>query len=175
MKKIAIFLFLASVIISCTSKQQEVKIIKRKKVDTSFHAPIVHPNKKLTVEISGMMCELGCGSSIRKELKATAAVDQVSYDFVEDRAVNTAEITFDKNKISVDRILEIISTMNDKQFTVGKHHSENFEKETTKKEKSTQKIEHSSTKSEGHSSYQTTDSHLEIPNLIHIIYKFFIS
>ena len=80
----------------------------------------VVPDRVLSLEIEGMVCKMGCGGAIRKELKATGAVADCEFDFEEDRAINTAKIAFNKDKISADEIVKIISTMNEKQFTVGK-------------------------------------------------------
>lgn len=86
----------------------------------------VTPNRKLNVEVSGMTCEHACGGSIRMALKNTNAVDRVQFDFEDGRKVNTAIITFDKNKISADEIVAIIEKTNDNQFTTGKVSSESF-------------------------------------------------
>jgi copper chaperone CopZ len=65
-----------------------------------------------------MVCEMGCGSSIRKALKDTKAVDRCSIDFKDERKVNVATISFDSTAITKDKIVTIISTLNDKQFKV---------------------------------------------------------
>lgn len=78
----------------------------------------VSANRLLVAELSGMVCEMGCGGSIRKEMLKTNAVEQCKFDFVTDRKTNTVEIAFDKDKISVDKLISIISNMNDKQFKV---------------------------------------------------------
>lgn len=87
-------------------------------------APVA-ANRVLTMEIEGMTCEMGCGGSIRKELKATGGVARVEFvDFKEGAKVQTAKVSFDTNKITVDEMVKIVSTMNEKQFTVGKTSSE---------------------------------------------------
>lgn len=114
---------------SCTSTPEK-KIIKvEKKVVYKKMAP-VHADRKLAIEVSGMTCEHACGGSIRMALKETGAVERVSYDFESGRKTNTAYITFDKSKISADKIVSIIETINDKQFTTGKSSSTNIEGET---------------------------------------------
>jgi copper chaperone CopZ len=79
----------------------------------------VSANRSLTVEIKGMMCEMGCGGSIRKELKSTGAVARVQFDFEEERAFNTSVISYDSTRISAADLIKRIQKMNDKQFVIG--------------------------------------------------------
>jgi copper chaperone CopZ len=90
-------------------------------------APKVDANALFTVNVEGMSCEMGCGGSIRKELKATGAVDRVEFDFVEGRKVQTAKISFDDKKITDTKMLSILSMMNEKQFKVQKVSIEKLE------------------------------------------------
>ena len=136
-----IFLGLATVLVmsSCSSTSGEKKIISvEKKVVVEKLEP-VHANRKLAIEVSGMSCEHACGGSIRMALKETGAVDRVSYDFEDGRKINTAYITFDKSKISADKIVSIIETVNDKQFTAGKSNSTDIEADTKSSSPSTTK------------------------------------
>ena len=111
---------------SCSENKSEKKIIKIEKKVMYKPMTAVTPNRKLNVEVSGMTCEHACGGSIRMALKNTNAVDRVQFDFEDGRKVNTAIITFDKNKISADEIVAIIEKTNDNQFTTGKVSSESF-------------------------------------------------
>ena len=53
---------------SC-SNQSEDDVIRTEHVEKNKNSKeIVTPNRELTMEVSGMMCVMGCGSSIRKEL-----------------------------------------------------------------------------------------------------------
>lgn len=92
---------------------------------------LVDANRLMTLEIKGMSCEMGCGGSIRKELKATGGVARVEFDFVEGEKTQTAKISFDKNKVKEDEMVKIITSMNDQQFTVNKTSSENISYSTT--------------------------------------------
>ena len=95
----------------------EKKILSIEKKEVIKTPEKVAVNRELSVDIAGMTCEQGCGGTIRMALKETGAVDRCSFDFKEGRTVNTAYITFDKDKISPDKILSIIAKLNDKQFT----------------------------------------------------------
>jgi copper chaperone CopZ len=102
---------------SSCSGSGEKKIISIEK-KTVLKEPVkVSANRALTVEVAGMSCEHACGGAIRMALKETGAVERCSFDFKENRDKNTATITFDKNKITADKLLEIIETTNDGQFT----------------------------------------------------------
>jgi copper chaperone CopZ len=111
---------------SCSENKSEKKIIKIEKKVMYKPMVAVTPNRKLNVEVSGMTCEHACGGSIRMALKNTNAVDRVQFDFEDGRKVNTAIITFDKNKISADEIVAIIEKTNENQFTTGKVSSESL-------------------------------------------------
>lgn len=87
----------------------------------------VMPNHTLTVEIGGMVCEMGCGGSIRKELYALGGVSSVDFDFEEEREMNVATVSYDENLVEIDKIVEILSHMNDGQFTVGKLTNESID------------------------------------------------
>lgn len=91
---------------------------------SSFAA--VNPNRVLTVGLEGMVCEKGCGSSIRGGLYKTEAVSAVEFDYEDGREVSTAKIYFDKNQVTVDKIVGIIETINDGQFHVVSTSSEPY-------------------------------------------------
>lgn len=137
--KHAIFLGLTTILVlgSCSSPEKKVISIEKKVVYKKLEP--VQANRKLAIEVSGMTCEHACGGSIRMALKETGAVDRVSYDFESGRKTNTAYITFDKSKISADKIVSIIETLNDKQFTTGKSTSTDLEEETKSSSPSTTK------------------------------------
>jgi len=105
--------------VSCSDNNEKKIISVEKKIVYKAAAP-VEVNRQLAVEVMGMSCEHACGGAIRTALKETNAVERCSFDFKTDRKVNTAFITFDKDKISADKILGIIKKLNEGQFTTGK-------------------------------------------------------
>lgn len=112
-------------VISCSSEPNVVHLRTEKgKKETS--SP-VHANRMLTMEIEGMTCEMGCGGSIRKELKGTGGVARVEFDFKEGKEIQTAKISFDSNKISEEEMVKIVDSMNEDQFAVGKTNSIDLE------------------------------------------------
>lgn len=136
MKTTLLFTVGISSVLLLSCAQEEKKIISIEKNVSYTKMKPVHADRKLAIEVSGMTCEHACGGSIRMALKETGAVDRVSYDFEADRKVNTAYITFDKSKISVDRIIGIIESINEKQFTTGKSSSSAVETSVTSVESS---------------------------------------
>ena len=116
MKKILGGVVLLTLFVACSQPEKQAEVAK--KVEKK-EAPVkVNVNKTISLNIEGMVCEMGCGSSIRKALKDTKAVDRCSFDFKDERKVNVATISFDSTTISQDKIVSIISTLNDKQFKV---------------------------------------------------------
>jgi len=75
-------------------------------------------NETLVTEVEGMVCSMGCGGSIRKELKSTGAVSRVEVDFDEDKDKQTVKITYDNRLISKKEIVDRIEKLNKGQFSV---------------------------------------------------------
>ena len=75
-------------------------------------------NETLVTEVEGMVCSMGCGGSIRKELKSTGAVSRVEVDFDEEKEKQTVKITYDNRLISKKEIVERIEKLNKGQFSV---------------------------------------------------------
>lgn len=159
MKNIA-FLFIGALMISaCSSEPEKVHLRTEKGPRTT--ASKVTPNSQMTVEIEGMTCEMGCGGSIRKELKGTGGVSRVQFDFEEGRKKQTAIISFDSNKVTENEMITIITKMNDKQFSVGKHSSESLEISS--------ESHPVSSNGEEKSTVDLEESRIQLPNLINIL------
>jgi copper chaperone CopZ len=123
MKNLVVAFSAVVVLGACSSEPKEI-LLRTEKGVKETKAPVA-ANRVLTMEIEGMTCEMGCGGSIRKELKATGAVARVEFpNFKEGAKVQTARVSFDTNKITADEMIKIVTTMNEKQFTVGKTSSE---------------------------------------------------
>ena len=74
-------------------------------------------NTKLALNVKGMVCKMGCGGAIRKELLATNAVEKVDVDFVEDKESQLITVYYNNSRSSKEKLLKVINEMNDKQFT----------------------------------------------------------
>ncbi|MNK09773.1 hypothetical protein D3C87_277480 [compost metagenome] len=167
--KHSIFLGLATVLVlgSCSSTPSEKKIISVEKKVVYKKLEPVHADRKLAIEVSGMSCEHACGGSIRMALKETGAVDRVSYDFEDGRKTNTAYITFDKSKISADKIVSIIEQVNEQQFTTGKSSSTDLEETIESGSPSKTKTTTTTTVTETKTTQmiEVTDASWEMPNI----------
>ncbi|MFT5780506.1 MAG: copper chaperone CopZ [Crocinitomicaceae bacterium] len=132
MRKLFFGFALLTLFASCSTSESE--IIKPAKAEVASTdesstqvAALVIPNRLLTVEVDGMVCEMGCGGTIRKGLKGADGVANCSFDYEEGRAVNTATIEFDKELISADKISTLIASLNDGQFTIGESSTSGLE------------------------------------------------
>jgi copper chaperone CopZ len=148
------------IILGSCSSETNVKHLRTEKVSTDKTVSVI-PNHILTMEVEGMTCEMGCGGSIRKELKSTGGVSRVEFDFVEGRKIQSARISFDDAKVSQKEMVKIVSTMNDKQFKVGKSSTENLDQSLNSS------IE--STSDSDEQNVEISESEFAIPNLIDIL------
>lgn len=114
--KMLIFVLSTSLLISACSDE---KIVEQTPVVTKEKIVEVHPNQILTMEIDGMVCQMGCGGSIRKGLKETKGVSSVEFDFQEERKTNVAKVAYDKSIVSSEELIQIVSNLNEGQFLVG--------------------------------------------------------
>lgn len=169
MKKYLFTGVLISLIASCSTSTEQVSTSEK---DTSIETieekdlVVVTPNRKLTTEIDGMTCVMGCGGSIRKELLSTGAVSRCSFDFKGIDKTSSAMIEFDKDKISADEIAAIIKKLNDGQFSLGKMSTETISQEVNDSE---EENETSSKKKEITPVNVSSSSGIQLPNFIDLI------
>ena len=116
MKKVFIAIGLIGLFTAC-STENTTEVAAENTPEKEIVAVV--PNKLLTMEVDGMVCQMGCGGSIRKALLETGGVSQCEFDFEEDRQTNIAKISFNKDLVSADKLVDVVTTINDKQFTVG--------------------------------------------------------
>ncbi len=148
------FLIVFLVLMACTEENERVVTHDSEEVQEVQ----VTANHVSTIEVEGMVCQMGCGGSIRKALKNTGAVSKVEFDFEEDRPTDIATVYFDNEKVSQEELVKIIAGLNDGQFTVG-----NVNTESTSEEKTHEDHHHSS--DEAHE-VEMTSSNFQIPNLL---------
>jgi len=159
MKRIFLFLSLGLILTACSS---EVQVDSNQKQSEVSEEELVVPNRILTVEIEGMVCEMGCGGSIRKDLKATGGVSEVTFDYEEDREKNRVAVSYDNQRITEQEMIERLAELNEGQFTVGKTETEEFQAESSTEEKES--------KSSGTSNIDVASSSgFEIPNLLDLL------
>lgn len=156
-------LSLVGLLAACSSSKADTVVSDKNTAKEIVSALI--PNRMLTVDIDGMVCQMGCGGSIRKELSETNAVGQCSFDFEEGRETNIATIEFDKDLITADEISKIISEINDGQFIISESNASAVEsrEDTSNAPKSSE-----NTSEELRSVNMTSTSVYELPNLLEI-------
>jgi copper chaperone CopZ len=76
----------------------------------------VNSNCQADYAVEGMVCQMGCGGSIRKELKLTGAVERVEVNFVEELKEQVVHVQYDSSKIAIQKITSILNSINDRQF-----------------------------------------------------------
>lgn len=157
-------IFTSVTLLAASACDSSVKTTKPSAVQETKKSVLA--NKVLTLELDGMVCEKGCGSSIRKELKATGGVTECAFDFAEERKINTAIIQFNKDEITADEIVNIINTMNEKQFHVLSSSTSNLETKSTPEMDETTHSKKSATPK-----IQVTESNFEMPNLLKLFSK----
>jgi hypothetical protein len=67
-------------------------------------------------EIEGMVCEMGCGASLRKGLYETGFVSEVKVDYDESNPANLIKVYFNIDNISTIKMKEVIESLNENQF-----------------------------------------------------------
>jgi copper chaperone CopZ len=105
-------IILSAIFFSCNETSQKsvpVSVKKSKPV-------IVRSNCQADFAVEGMVCQMGCGGSIGKELKLTGAVDRVEVNFVEEQKEQNVQISYDSTLITTQKIRTILNTINDNQF-----------------------------------------------------------
>ncbi len=102
---------------SCNTEPKEI-IVKKERVKTTKKSQKVIPNKSLKVKVSGMMCEMGCGGSIRTELKAGGGIDRVIYDFKDGEKEQFTEIRYDDRLTDQSKIVNLIEAIQEGKFKV---------------------------------------------------------
>jgi copper chaperone CopZ len=173
MKTASYFVIAFLLVTSACGESGKKKIISVEKKEVLKQPVQVMANREMSIEVEGMSCEHACGGAIRMALKETGAVDRCSFDFKEDRAKNTAFITFDKDKISADKIISIIEKLNDNQFTTSNPSTKTMDKveaapSATSTSNETSLLPRKSTPIDEVSEYAHEDASFEFPNLLEL-------
>ncbi len=83
----------------------------------TYDETTVTPNHVATFEVEGMMCEKGCGSTIRKGLYETGGVSKVDIlNFNEKDSINKIQVYFDSEKSTTEDMINVIGELADKRY-----------------------------------------------------------
>jgi hypothetical protein len=111
MKTALYLLFSLLFLAACNNATIDKKVSENKPVTSNV------ANTKLALNVNGMVCKMGCGGAIRKELLATNAVEKVEVEFVEEKESQLITVYYNNSRSSKEKLLKVINEMNDKQFT----------------------------------------------------------
>jgi copper chaperone CopZ len=103
---VSLFLF------SCSSTT------KTKQLKSKTKAEKVVSNEILVAEVEGMVCKMGCGGSIRKELIQTNAVSKVDIEYEDGAKKQTIKVHYDNKLITQSEIVRKLEKINKGQFKV---------------------------------------------------------
>ena len=112
--KIILVSVVALVLSSCDQTKSSKQVLAVKQEQKS----IVKSNAKITFDVEGMVCKMGCGGAIRKNLLHAGGVERVEVDFVEEAKSQGITVHFDSTLTNVSQLKKRIEQTNDGQFTV---------------------------------------------------------
>ena len=110
MKKLLFIIISFSLLLLSCSENSNNEVNTAKKISVA--------NQKITFEVEGMVCKMGCGGSIRKALLETKSVSQVDVDYQDDRTKQIVSVFYNKSQINKSAIVKLLETINDKQFKI---------------------------------------------------------
>lgn len=116
-------------------------------------------DKMMTMEVSGMMCKMNCGGSIKKALKSTTGVTDVEIDFEDGREINLAKVSFDSKLVYEQQMMEAVTSLYDNQYSVGNTSVSNLSQEISIDEEDV-------TSDDETSVVEAATSFIELPNLM---------
>ncbi len=110
--KMLLYSLAVAVLFSCQETSEKSKPLSVKKTKTIE----VQANSQADFAVEGMVCQMGCGGSIRKELKMTGSVERVEVNFMEEQKEQVVHVQYDSTLITTQKITAILNTINDRQF-----------------------------------------------------------
>jgi copper chaperone CopZ len=112
--KIILVSVVALVLSSCDQTKSSTQVLAVKQEQKA----VVKSNAKITFDVEGMVCKMGCGGAIRKNLLQAGGVERVEVDFVEEAKSQGITVHFDSTLTNVSQLKKRIEQTNDGQFTV---------------------------------------------------------
>ena len=112
--KIILVALVAIVLSACDQTTSSKQVLAVKQEQKS----IVKSNAKITFDVEGMVCKMGCGGAIRKNLLHAGGVERVEVDFVEEAKSQAITVHYDSTLTDIVQLQKRIEQTNDGQFTV---------------------------------------------------------
>lgn len=110
------YLLILLVLFGCNQASEPKASNDRKQENCS--AKDVKSDRVLVAEVEGMVCKMGCGGAIRKELLGTCAVNLVEVEYEEEREKQVVRVHFDSKLMSESNLVAVMEKVNDGQFSV---------------------------------------------------------
>ena len=114
--KIILVSLVAIVLSACDQTKSSKQVLTVKQTQEQKSA--VKSNAKITFDVEGMVCKMGCGGAIRKDLIHAGGVERVQVDFVEEAKSQAITVHYDSTLTDIVRLKKRIEQTNDGQFTV---------------------------------------------------------
>ncbi len=111
MKKFLV-LFVLMVLMACQNQSSNAIVVEK----IQEQGEVAKTSAKFTID--GMTCAHGCGGKIQKELEKLPGVVTTQLDFVEERKVNVVTADFQSDKVSVEKMMEVVNTIADGKYKV---------------------------------------------------------
>ena len=116
--------FILLFIASCQSDAPQNAQIDSQKLDVIAEEKKPDADYQCVAKVSGMVCKMGCGATIRKELTTLKGVSRVAVDYEEDREEQIISIFYNSSFHDEKEIYAELEKINNGQFTVGTTKSE---------------------------------------------------
>ena len=116
--------FILLFIASCQSDAPQNAQIDSQKLDVIAEEKKPDADYQCVAKVSGMVCKMGCGATIRKELTNLKGVSRVAVDYKEDREEQIISIFYNSSFHDEKDIYAELEKINNGQFTVGTTKSE---------------------------------------------------
>ena len=111
--------FILLFIASCQSDAPQNAQIDSQKLDVIAEEKKPDADYQCVAKVSGMVCKMGCGATIRKELTNLKGVSRVAVDYKEDREEQIISIFYNSSFHDEKEIYAELEKINNGQFTVG--------------------------------------------------------
>lgn len=117
MKTFSFSLIFLVLLTQCQQNSKQNTVQQKPKSQTKQSSKPV-ANASMAFQVEGMVCKMGCGGAIRKELLESGAVTRVDVAFVEEAKSQEIVAYYDSTKIQVEELKKILESTNEGQFKV---------------------------------------------------------
>ena len=111
--------FILLFILSCQSDASHNAISDVQNLEELAEDKKPEADYKCVAKVSGMVCKMGCGGTIRKELKSLRGVRRVAIDYEENREEQIISVFYNSRFQNEKEIYAELEKINNGQFTIG--------------------------------------------------------